>query len=140
MALAFNPTVAGVQAFLTELTIENEKSPNIDDVNLWLIEKSAEVSLAIGADDSIPVGVRAILEIHGRDLIQRGVAGQFRNAAIPERAFESTNNYGDILLSEYRAGLKALSTGEYAVAQAAGEYGSAAASFPAKIGFASRPL
>lgn len=140
----YGATLTGVQAYITNWTIGVDTHPTILDVEAWLVEQAAEIDLIVGPTSNIPATQLGPLETFGRDLVHRAVASRTIDAAIPERAYESDQSYGQILWARYKDGLKQFAAAvadAQAAGQPAGIYGSAAsANFPEPARLTCRPL
>jgi type II secretory pathway component PulC len=140
LLLTINATLDGVQALIQDWTVTDDSNPSAQDVELWIREFTAELQLAVGDVTAVAPEVVEALRTHCRGLVHVGVAGRTRNAAIPERAYESQNSYGDVLLKQYQAELDKIRKAEFVTIEPAGTFGGAKAKFPTAVGYASRPL
>jgi hypothetical protein len=100
--LDFGARVDGVSARVPHIHLHNDTVPNVDGVEQFIAERTAEVALHVGDLGRYPEEFRPIILTVGRRLVELAAAVDTVDAAIPEHADGDLNRLGQTLYERYR--------------------------------------
>lgn len=100
--------VEGVTALLPGTRIDESSRPNVDDVEAWVDEYTAEVARRLGDLAALDPDAAANAELTARRLVHLAAAATVLDAKYPERAGAADDSYAAVLWGRYTTGLAEL--------------------------------
>lgn len=109
----YGTTVFGIMPLVPQLIINDDTTPSLSDVAVYLDSIGARVSLVIGDPTTIPdAGIQARVIAAAKDAVSLGAAAMAWDEAHPEMAAPNQSGLGAVLWSWFEAALKALAAAE----------------------------